>query len=114
MEKENVVVHIAGNDYTILTDEEPTYVLALAGTLDKDISDIVKSNRRLSMTQAAILAALDYADKAAKESEAADNLRGQIKEYLEDSARYKMEAEVARRDVERLQKELQNAKKQSF
>ena len=65
-------------------------------------AEIVGANRRLSMTQAAILAALDYADKAAKESEAADNLRGQIKEYLEDSARYKMEAEVARRDVERL------------
>lgn len=107
MEKENVVIRVAGSEYTILTDEDPSYVEALAATLDKDVTDIIKSNSRLSMTQAAILAALDYADKAAKESEAADNLRGQIKEYLEDSARYKMEAEVARRDVERLQKELQ-------
>lgn len=114
MEKQNVVINIAGSDYTILTEEDPAYVQALAETLDKDITDIVAANRRLSMTQAAILAALDYADKAAKESESADNLRGQIKEYLEDSARYKMEAEVARRDVERLQKELKNAKRESF
>jgi len=114
MEKKNVVIHIAGSEYTILTEEDPAYVEALAETLDKDITEIVGANRRLSMTQAAILAALDYADKAAKESEAADNLRGQIKEYLEDSARYKMEAEVARRDVERLQKELKNAKSKPF
>ena len=114
MEKKNVVIHIAGSEYTILTEEDPAYVEALAETLDKDITEIVGANRRLSMTQAAILAALDYADKAATESDAADNLRGQIKEYLEDSARYKMEAEVARRDVERLQKELKNAKSKPF
>lgn len=114
MDKQNVVIHIAGSEYNILTEEDPAYVEALAETLDKDITEIVAANRRLSMTQAAILAALDYADKAAKESEAADNLRGQIKEYLEDSARYKMEAEVARRDVERLQRELKNAKSKPF
>ena len=39
----------------------------------------------------------------------ADNLRGQIKEYLEDSARSKMDAEIAKREVERLTRELQNA-----
>ena len=114
MEKENVVIHVAGSEYNILTDEDPAYVESLAETLDQDITNIVAANRRLSMTQAAILAALDYADKAAKESEAADNLRSQIKDYLEDSARYKMEAEVARRDVERLQKELQEKKRQPF
>lgn len=114
MEKQNVVINIAGSDYTIITEEDPAYVQALADALDKDIMEIVAANRRLSMTQAAILVALDYADKATKESESADNMRNQIKEYLEDSARYKMEAEVARRDVERLQKELKNAKSQSF
>lgn len=114
MEKETLTIHIGGSEYTILTDEDPAYVEALAETLDKDITAIVAANRRLSMTQAAILVALDYADKAAKESESADNLRGQIKEYLEDSARYKMEAEVARRDVERLQKELKDTKRQPF
>lgn len=114
MDKETVVIHVAGSEYSILTEEDRSYVEALADTLDKDITAIVQANRRLSMTQAAILVALDYADKAAKESEAADNLRGQIKEYLEDSARYKMEAEVARRDVERLQKELKNAKSKPF
>lgn len=114
MEKENVVLNIAGSEYTITTDEDVEYVQRLGATIDRDMKKITTENSRLSMTQAAILCALEYADKAAKETEAADNLRGQIKEYLEDSARYKMEAEVARRDVERLQKELKGAKKQPF
>ncbi len=111
MEKQKVKLNIGGNDYVINTDEDPKYVQALGDELDDTLSKILSGNSRLSMTQAAILAALDYADSAKKANEAADNLRGQIKEYLEDSARYKMEAEVARRDVDRLNKELQ---KRSF
>lgn len=111
MEKQQIKINVCGNDYYINTDEDPKYVQALGNELDEALSKICQSSSRLSMTQAAILLALDYADAAKKATEAADNLRGQIKEYLEDSARYKMEAEVARRDVDRLNKELQ---KKSF
>ena len=114
MEKQRVRLIIAGNDYYITTDEDPKYVMSLGSSLDESISKILQNNSRLSITQAAILASLDYADEARKANETADNLRSQIKEYLEDSARYKMEAEVARRDVERLQKELQSRDKKPF
>ncbi len=107
MEKERVKLNICGNDYYITTDEDPQYVQALGVELDEALSKVVQSSSRLSMTQAAILVALEYADSAKKANETADNLRSQIKEYLEDSARYKMEAEVARRDVDRLNRELQ-------
>lgn len=111
MEKTRVKLNICGNEYIITTDEDPKYVQAIGDELDDSISKIIHDNGRLSITQAAILAALEYADTARKANETADNLRGQIKEYLEDSARYKMEAEVARRDVDRLNKELQDAKR---
>ncbi len=107
MEKERVKLNICGNDYYITTDEDPQYVQMLGVELDEALSKVVQSSSRLSMTQAAILVALEYADSAKKANETADNLRSQIKEYLEDSARYKMEAEVARRDVDRLNRELQ-------
>ncbi|MEE1352204.1 MAG: cell division protein ZapA [Acutalibacteraceae bacterium] len=106
MEKVRVTLNICGNDYNITTDEDPKYVEGLGERLNEDLSKIIKDNSRLSITQAAILAALDYLDEASKADSTADNLRGQIKEYLEDSARYKMEAEVAKREVERLQREL--------
>ena len=107
MEKTKVKLSICGNDYYIATDDDPKYVQELGNALDERLTKIVHENSRLSITQAAILASLDYADIAKKASDTADNLRSQIKEYLEDSARYKMEAEVARRDIERLNKEIQ-------
>lgn len=114
MEKQRVRLVICGNDYYIATDEDPTYVQELGEDLNETITKILHDNNRLSITQAAILAALDYADTAKKEHDTAENLRSQIKDYLEDSARYKMEAEVARRDVDRLSKELKAGKKSTF
>lgn len=107
MEKEKVTLTICGSDYCITTTDEPEYVESLGKQLDEDISALFDENSRLSVTQAAILAALNYADEAKKASETAENLRSQIKEFLEDSQRYKMEAEVARHDVNRLKKELE-------
>lgn len=114
MEKNKVKVSICGSDYYITTEDDPKYVLELANNLDETLSKIVHDNSRLSITQAAILASLDYADQAKKATDTADNLRAQIKEYLEDSARYKMEAEVAKRDVERLNKEIQSLRSGSM
>ncbi|MDR0315163.1 MAG: cell division protein ZapA [Oscillospiraceae bacterium] len=110
MEKNKVRLNICGNDYFIFTDDDVKYVSILGDELDDRISKLLHENSRISITQAAILAALEYADNAKKAVDSADNLRSQIKEYLEDSARYKMEAEVARRDIERLNREIQALK----
>ena len=60
-----------------------------------------------AVTMAAVLAALDYCDEAVKATESADNLRSQIKDYLEDSSQARMEADEARRENEKLKKEVQ-------
>ena len=62
----------------------------------------------LSQTQCAVLVALDQADAAKKATASSDNLRAQIKDYLEDSARARMEVDVARREIERLNREISN------
>ena len=108
MEKNKVKLNIGGVDYTISTEDDPKYVMALGDELDAMLTRAMRDNNRLSVTQAAILIALDYADQCKKAEVSADNLRSQIKEYLEDSARSKMDAEIARREVERLTRELQN------
>jgi len=110
MEKTRVKLTICGNDYYINTDDDPKYVQELGAELDQALTRITKDNHRLSMTQAAILCALDYADEAHKANESADNLRNQIRDYMEDSQKYKMEAEVNKREVDRLNKELQAGK----
>ncbi len=106
MNKNKVQVKIGGATYTIVTDDNPEYVEDLAEHINSEIRSICNSNPSLSMTQAALLVALDEADACKKASASADNLRVQIKDYLEESARAKMEVEVARREVERLNREI--------
>ena len=67
-------------------------------------------NIRISVTQAAILASLEFADAAKKSEITSENLRGQIQEYLEEAARTRTDNEIAKREIERLTKELSAAK----
>lgn len=106
MNKNKVQVKIGGATYTIVTEDDPQYVEMLAEEISNEIRTVCNSNPSLSMTQAAVLVALDQADDCKKASASADNLRVQIKDYLEESARAKMEVEVARREVERLNREI--------
>ena len=50
------------------------------------------------ITSAAVMTALNYRDELEKASGSADNMRRQIKDYLEDAASAKMAAEEARRE----------------
>ena len=62
------------------------------------------------MTAAAVLSALDYLDELEKSSASADNMRSQIRDYLEDAAKAKLEAEEAKRELARLRSELEQLK----
>lgn len=106
MNKNRVQVKIGGASYTIVTEDEPEYVEALAEEISDSMRAIVNANPSLSMTQSAVLTALDNLDASKKATASADNLRAQIKDYLEDSARARMEVDVARREVERLNREV--------
>ncbi len=106
MNKNRVQVRIGGASYTIVTEDDVEYVENLAEAVDRDIKSVCNANPTLSVTQAAVLVALDQADACKKASASSDNLRVQIKDYLEESARARMEVEVARREVERLNREI--------
>ena len=51
-----------------------------------------------------------YADMAKKSEVTSENLRAQIQGYLEDAARARTDAEIARREIERLNKEIASLK----
>lgn len=106
MEKNKVQIKICGATYSIITDDDTEYVENLGEFIDSEMKSVASSNPSLSSIQCAILVALDQADACKKATAAADNLRAQIKDYLEDSARARMEVDVARREVERLNREI--------
>ena len=112
MDQNKVKVRIAGSDFSILTDEEPGYAYELGKRIDNDLSEIFRSNPKLSTTQAAILLSLDYADAAHKSADAVNALRSQIKDYLDDASNAKAKADFARREAERAKKEAEELRLQ--
>ena len=108
MAKNKVQIKIYGATYSILTDDDAEYVEGLGEFIDEEMKNIASANPSLSSIQCAVLVALDQADACKKSTAAADNLRAQIKDYLEDSARARMEVDVARREIERLNREISN------
>ena len=107
MANNRVVLHIAGSEYVVTSDENAGYMQELGAQVDKSMRELLE-NPRVSTTMAAVLVALNNADLAQKANDAADNLRAQMKGYLDDNARARMEADNARREVERLRRELQD------
>lgn len=108
MAANKVKVTIMGADYSILAEDDPRYVQLLGKELDAKMAGILKVNSRLSTTQAAVLAALDYADESKKATVTADRLREQIKDYLDDASAAKSKADLARHDSEKYKKEVES------
>ena len=107
MATNKVKLTIAGAEYSIITEEEVKYVKDLGRELDRAITKTMKANNRISTTQAAVLAALDFADECKKATQTADRLREQIKDYLDDASSAKSKADLARHESENLKKELE-------
>lgn len=101
MEKKVHKLKIAGEEYRIISEESTEYMEELAHDIDIAMSNVVKGSR-VSTTQAAVLVALQYADEAKKNGGASDNLRSQLKEYLEDAAQAKSERDFYKRELERV------------
>lgn len=102
MEKKKIKLTICGTAYYITTEDDTEYVESLGTQLDARISKTLKNSKFISLTQAAILTALEYADEAKKAEDSADNLRAQVKDYLEDAAKAKSERDFYKREIERL------------
>ena len=107
MNKNRVKLTICGTDCVISSDETESYVRSVGGEVEKSIQAVIEKNPRVSLTMAAILTALTYCDDAYRATASADNLRSQIKDYLEDSSRARLEADEAKREIEKMKREIQ-------
>ena len=105
--KNRVTVTIAGQEYTLVATEEEGYVEKVAQHVDAQMKQVL-SGARVSLVDGAVLTAVNIADEYFKEVEASENLRRQLKEYLEEATKLKMELSEAKREIFKLQ----NQKKQ--
>ena len=98
MPTSKVRLNICGSSYVVSTTENESYMQNLAERLNLDMNELMASSKSVSITTAAVMTALNYRDELEKASGSADNMRRQIKDYLEDAASAKMAAEELRRE----------------
>ncbi len=101
-----VKVVICGKEYCLHTEEEPTYVYALARKLEKSISELVGNNTNISVYSASVMIALSKLDDINKCNESLDNLRVQIKEYVDEAGKARLERDSALREIETLKNKI--------
>ena len=104
-----VTVTISGTDYTLMSDDTPSYMQRIASIVDGKMEEIMSSGR-VSRMDAAVLAAANLADELLKQQASSENLRAQLKGYLDDANKAKNELSECKRQVVKLQQRLQQKK----
>lgn len=107
MGKNKIRLNICGCECVLNSEESESYIHSVGDEVQNTIEDMIANNDRISVVMAAIITALNYCDSARKAAAASDNLRSQIKDYLEDSSHARMDADESRREIERLKHEIQ-------
>ena len=97
-----VTVTINDQEYTLVASEDAAYMTKVAALVDAKMREVMGSGK-ISSADAAILAALNVADDYYKAQEAAENLRKQIKDSLEENKALNLELSKARQEIFKLQ-----------
>ena len=99
-----VKIEILGAAYTIATPEPEEYVLSLAEEMNRQLKSLTDADPKLTPNAALVLCCMGYADMFKKSEKAADNMRGQITDYLDDASQARAELDNVKRELERLRK----------
>ena len=100
--RNKITVNIAGQSYTLVAAEDAAYMEKVASHVDAKIQEVLETSK-VSLMDGAMLGALNIADEYFKEVEASENLRRQLKEYLEEATKLKMGLSEAKREIFKLQ-----------
>ena len=97
-----VTMTICGTEYTLIAEEDAAYMEKIGGMVDAEMQKLMDS-AHMSRDAAAVLAAVNLADQLTKAQEGAENLRRQVKTYLDEASRAKNEAAELRRKLQNAQ-----------
>ena len=99
-------VTICGKDYILKSSENPNYIIELAKDLENRINKMMDAGSGMSMQTAAVLVALGAMDDTKKANESVDNIRDQIKQYVDEATHAMLERDEARKDCDFLKAKL--------
>ena len=105
-----VVVSICGEEYTFVAEESASYMQKVGSYVDGKMDEVLNT-AKVGRTDAAILTAVNIADELLKAQTASEQLRSQIKGYLDEAGKAQSEASELKREVFRLQQKLDSLSK---
>ena len=100
-----VSITICGEDYTFVAEESASYMQKV-GTYVGDKMHEILNSAKVGRTDAAILTAANIADELFKAQAAAEQLRAQIKGYLDEAGKAQAEVSELKREIFRMQQRL--------
>ena len=92
-----VTMNICGQEYTLVADESAAYMEKVGALVDERMRQVLDA-LHVSQTDAAVLA-VNLADELLKNQAAAENLRRQVKNYLDEATQAKNEASELKRQL---------------
>lgn len=100
--KNIVNVKIFNRPYSLSTDETEHYMKKISAVVDEKIKSYVSGNLNTNVIDAAILAALECVDERQKALATIDNLRSQIKDYVDDAGDARLKCDEAQKELREL------------
>lgn len=105
-----VVVNICGEEYTFIAEESASYMQRVGAYVGDKMQEVLSSTK-VGRTDAAVLTAANIADELFKAQSAAEQLRSQIKGYLDEASKAQSEVSELKREIFRLQQRLDHQNK---
>ena len=104
-----VTVSICGEEYTFVAEEAPSYMQKVGAYVGTKMDEML-TGTKVGRTDAAVLTAVNLTDELFKSQAAAEQLRSQIKGYLDEASKAQAEVSELKREIFRLQQRLDNRK----
>lgn len=105
--KNKLKITIYNKDYNLVSDETQEYTNVLAAKIDSGIRQLLMSAPCLSVQEASVLFALDCIDELTKTKQNMENIRSQIKGYVDDAVNAQEEADEAKKENRMLKEKIE-------
>lgn len=105
-----VVISICGEEYAFIAEETASYMQKVGSYVDEKMAEVL-ATAKVGRTDAAVLTAVNLADELFKAHSAAEQLRSQIKSYLDEASKAQSEVNELKKQVLRLQQRLDSRNK---
>ncbi len=108
--KNSIKVKIYNREYNLQTEETKEYTLELAKKLDGQILEMMSGRNSVSLIDACVLISLSAIDESEKAKDNVENLRTQIKDYVDDAGDARLKCDELQKEIRILKAEIERLK----